>query len=86
MSAGEREYQRAEEFMLDDAEYVLVAYGMPARVCKYAANELRKEGLKVGVLRPKVLYHLPQGLLPEAGLLQGQSFHRHRDGNTGSDV
>ena len=39
---------------------MLVAYGMPSRVCKYAACELRKEGLKVGVLRPRVLYPFPK--------------------------
>lgn len=55
-----REYQNAEEYLLEDAEYVLVAYGMPSRVCKYAACELRKEGLKVGVLRPRVLYPFPK--------------------------
>lgn len=54
------EYQQAEEYLLDDAEYVMVAYGMSARVCKYAANELRSEGIKIGVLRPKVLYPFPK--------------------------
>ena len=50
---------RWEEYRLDDAEYVCVAYGTSARVCKYAINELRKEGIKVGLIRPITLYPFP---------------------------
>ena len=50
---------RWEEYRLDDAEYVCVAYGTSARVCKYAINELRKEGIKVGLIRPIALYPCP---------------------------
>ena len=54
---------RWEEYMLDDAEYVCVAYGTSARVCKYAINELRKEGLKIGLIRPITLYPFPNKVL-----------------------
>ena len=52
-----------EEYMLDDAEYVCVAYGTSARICKYAINELRKEGLKIGLIRPITLYPFPKKAL-----------------------
>lgn len=51
---------RWEEYMLEDAEYVCVAYGTSARVCKYAVNELRREGIKLGLLRPITLYPFPK--------------------------
>ena len=54
---------RWEEYMLDDAEYVCVAYGTSARVCKYAINELREEGLKIGLIRPITLYPFPNKVL-----------------------
>ncbi len=46
---------RYEEFMTDDAEYLLVAYGTSARVCQKSVQLLRKEGIKVGLLRPITL-------------------------------
>lgn len=52
-----------EEYMLDDAEYVCVAYGTSARICKYAINELRKEGIKLGLIRPITLYPFPKKVL-----------------------
>ena len=49
--------------MLDDAEYVCVAYGTSARICKYAINELRREGIKLGLIRPITLYPFPKKVL-----------------------
>lgn len=48
-----------EEFWLDDAEIVIVAYGMVARAAKAAIKQARKEGIKVGLLRPKILWPFP---------------------------
>ncbi len=55
----ERE-QRAAEYDLDDAEIVLVAYGISSRLARTAAKRLREEGLKVGVLRPITLFPFPR--------------------------
>lgn len=41
-----------EEYMCDDAETVIVAYGIVSRVAKSAVNELRAKGEKVGLFRP----------------------------------
>lgn len=50
---------RYEEFMTDDAEYLLVAYGTSARVCQKSVQLLRKEGIKAGLLRPITLFPFP---------------------------
>lgn len=54
---------KVEEFMLDDAEYVVVAYGIAARVAKEAILRLRDEGHKVGMVRPITLYPFPKASL-----------------------
>ncbi len=54
---------KVEEFMLDDAEYVVVAYGIAARVAKEAIIRLREEGYKVGMVRPITLYPFPKASL-----------------------
>lgn len=49
--------------MLDDAEVVLVAYGVSARVARTAMRWGRAEGLAVGLFRPISLYPFPYGPL-----------------------
>lgn len=56
----EEEDVRVEEFMLDDAEYVVIAYGMASRVAKEAVIKLREEGHKLGLIRPITLYPFPK--------------------------
>ena len=56
----EKEDVRVEEFMVDDAEYVIVAYGIASRVSKEAVLKLREEGVKVGLIRPITLYPFPK--------------------------
>lgn len=51
--------QRYEEFMTDDAEYIIVAFGIASRVAKSAITEARKQGVKVGLIRPQTLYPFP---------------------------
>lgn len=50
---------RAEEYMLDDAEYVIAAYGTSARVAKSAVRMLREKGIKAGLIRPITLWPFP---------------------------
>jgi 2-oxoglutarate ferredoxin oxidoreductase subunit alpha len=50
---------RYEEFLVEDAEYLLVAYGTSARVCQRAVQTGRDQGIKVGLLRPITLFPFP---------------------------
>jgi 2-oxoglutarate ferredoxin oxidoreductase subunit alpha len=54
-----------EEFQLEDAEYILVAYGTSARVCQKSVQLARNEGIKVGLLRPITLFPFPSKRLNE---------------------
>ena len=55
-----------ESFMMDDAEYCVVAFGIAARVSKNAVVAARKEGIKVGLIRPITLWPFPTKVLAEA--------------------
>ena len=50
---------RFEEYLCDDAEYLLVAFGSSARICQKAIEIARKEGLKLGLFRPITLWPFP---------------------------
>ncbi len=56
---AEQRETRAEEWCTDDAEIVLVGYGIVGRILKAVTAEARADGLKVGVLRPITLYPFP---------------------------
>ncbi|MFA8341643.1 MAG: 3-methyl-2-oxobutanoate dehydrogenase subunit VorB [Rhodothermaceae bacterium] len=49
-----------EEYMTEDADYIITAYGLVARVCKKAAQLGREKGLKIGVVRPITLFPFPK--------------------------
>jgi len=48
-----------EEYMMDDAEICIAAFGIAARVAKNAINEARNQGIKVGLIRPITLWPFP---------------------------
>lgn len=50
---------RFENFMVEDAEIVLVAYGTTARIARNAVLKLREEGVKAGLIRLKTLWPYP---------------------------
>lgn len=49
-----------EEYLMDDAEICVVAFGIAARVSKNAINEARSRGIKVGLIRPITLWPFPK--------------------------
>ncbi len=55
--------QSAEEFFTEDAELVLVAYGISARIARTAVRRLREQGYKIGMLRPKMVFPFPERAL-----------------------
>lgn len=51
--------QRWEMIHTDDADVVLVAYGISARICKEAVVMARAKGIRLGLLRPITLWPFP---------------------------
>ena len=55
-----------EEYMMDDADVCVVAFGIASRIAKNAVAEARKEGIKVGLIRPITLWPFPTKALRAA--------------------
>ena len=55
-----------EEYMMDDAEISVVAFGIASRVAKNAVAEARRQGIKVGLIRPITLWPFPTAALRAA--------------------
>ena len=49
-----------EEFMMEDAEICIAAFGIAARVSKNAVIAAREMGIKVGMIRPITLWPFPK--------------------------
>jgi len=58
-----RREQRADAFLCDDADVVLIACNTPARMAKGAVAELRARGVRAGLFRPVTLWPFPIDLL-----------------------
>jgi len=56
---AEQRESRAEHCFTEDADLVLVGYGIVGRILKAVTAELRGMGYKVGMLRPITLYPFP---------------------------
>ena len=48
-----------EEYMMEDAEICIAAFGIASRVAKNAINAAREQGIKVGMIRPITLWPFP---------------------------
>lgn len=57
---------RVQEFMTEDADYVIAAFGTTARIAKNAALKAREMGIKVGVIRPITLWPFPSDAFAKA--------------------
>ena len=55
----EQNEQRYEEYLTQDAEYLFVAFGSMARICQKIIDDLRAQGIKVGLVRPITLWPFP---------------------------
>ena len=62
----ERKYEKirqnevlCEEHEIEDAEIVVVAYGVAARIVRSAVDQARQEGIKAGLIRPITLWPFP---------------------------
>ena len=52
-----------EEYLTEDAELIITAYGTVARIAKSAVDLLRAQGVKAGLFRPVTLYPFPKDAL-----------------------
>lgn len=63
LQAKQREIEKNEvrfaEFMLEDAEYAVVAFGSSARAAQTAVKWARAKGIRIGLFRPISLYPFP---------------------------
>ncbi len=73
-----------EEYRTEDAEYILVAFGLAARICKKSVDLLRESGIKAGLFRPITLYPFPSEKLSE--LSQRADFFMTVEMNAGQMV
>ena len=48
-----------EEYKLDDAEIIIISYGLPVRACYRAVDFARKDGIKVGIFRLITVWPFP---------------------------
>jgi len=63
VEAGET---RSEAHLCEDAEVLLVGFGLAARVCRAALQTLRQKGVAVGLFRPITLWPFPGEALRQA--------------------
>ena len=61
-----REYGFFEEYRMDDAEACIVVMSSAAGTCKDAVDELRENGKKVGLLKPRIFRPFPHQKIAEA--------------------
>jgi pyruvate ferredoxin oxidoreductase alpha subunit len=62
-----REYKRVETYMMEDAEIAMVLLGASVETAVYAARKIREEeGLKVGIIAPRVFRPFPFDVVRDA--------------------
>lgn len=63
----EKNETQYESYMMDDADYCIVAYGTTARIVRNAINKARKEhGIKAGMIRPITIWPFPSEPIADA--------------------
>lgn len=61
-----QKHTRCEEYLVDDADYIIVAYGATSRIVRSAINSARARGIKVGMIRPMTLWPFPAEAIAKA--------------------
>ncbi len=60
------EEQRAEEYLTEDADIVVVAYGASSRISRSAVNMAREKGIRAGLIRPITVWPYPTAAIERA--------------------
>ena len=68
----ESELSLYEEYETADAEIIIAAYGITARIAKGAVHQARKKGISVGLIRPITLWPFPKDAFANAAKTAGQ--------------
>jgi 2-oxoglutarate ferredoxin oxidoreductase subunit alpha len=61
------EIESNEEYMVEDADILLIGYGSASLSIKEAVNRLREEGIKAGMFRPITIWPSPEKRMYELG-------------------
>ncbi len=61
----EEEEVRFEDYRVDDADFMLVGYGIISRILRSVVDACRERGHKVGLLRPITLFPFPKRRISE---------------------
>jgi pyruvate/2-oxoacid:ferredoxin oxidoreductase alpha subunit len=65
---AQRTEARCEEYRTEDADLIVVGYGIVSRVLRSAVDAARKQGIKVGLFRPITLWPFPSNELARTAL------------------
>jgi len=77
---------RYEEYNLEDAEYVISAFGLTSRVCKKVVDLAREEGIKMGLFRPITVWPFPEEQFDHLATLDRVKFFMSVEMNVGQMV
>jgi len=64
----------AEEYCADDADILLVSYGISSRISRSAVDVARAEGIRAGLIRPTTLFPFPKKILATHASREGVKF------------
>jgi 2-oxoisovalerate ferredoxin oxidoreductase alpha subunit len=64
---AEKAEQRFEAYRLEDAEEILIGYGIVARVLRSTVDQARERGVRAGLLRPITLWPFPVNAIEDLG-------------------
>lgn len=67
VNAKADEIERNEEYLIDDADVAVVAFGVTSRSARMAVDLLRKDGIKAGLFRPITIWPFPETRIAEIG-------------------
>jgi 2-oxoglutarate ferredoxin oxidoreductase subunit alpha len=60
VEANRADIMKWEEYLVDDADVVIVAFGSTSRSARFAVNEARKEGIRAGLFRLITFWPFPE--------------------------
>jgi 2-oxoglutarate ferredoxin oxidoreductase subunit alpha len=77
---------RFEEYQVEDAEIIVMAFGLTSRICKKVVDLAREAGIKMGLLRPITLWPFPNQKIAELAASDRVKFFFSVEMNAGQMV